>query len=76
VAVASSLAASRFHTLVRHGDATPAALTGGFHVALLVCGLSALLAVPAAALLIRRTGRPRRVSIEQERQAAMTASRE
>src|SRR6202034_1323542 len=30
VAVASSLAASRFHTLAHHGYATAAALTGGF----------------------------------------------
>jgi MFS family permease len=58
VAVASSIAASHFHALAHHGDATPAALTGGLHVALWVCGLSAVVAVPAALLLIRRTQRP------------------
>jgi hypothetical protein len=30
VAIASSIAASRFHTLVGHGSGTSAALTGGF----------------------------------------------
>ena len=48
VAVASSIAASRFHALAHHGDATAAALTGGFHVALLVCGLTGLAAIPIA----------------------------
>ena len=40
VAVASSIAASRFHTLVHHGYPTAAALTGGFQWALWVCGLT------------------------------------
>jgi EmrB/QacA subfamily drug resistance transporter len=76
VAVASSIAASRFHTLVHHGDATPAALTAGFQLALLVCGLTALLAVPAAVLLIRRTGRPRPVPMAVDREVAMTTAGE
>ena len=42
VAVASSVAASRFHTLVHHGYGDAAALTGGFTSALWVCGLTAL----------------------------------
>jgi EmrB/QacA subfamily drug resistance transporter len=54
VAVASSIAASRFHTLVHHGYTTGAALTGGFTSALWVCGLTALVAVPVAFLLLRR----------------------
>lgn len=54
VAIASSIAASHSRTLVRHGYATAAALTGGFHWALWVCGLTGLAAIPAAFVLIRR----------------------
>ena len=50
VAVASSVAASRFQTLVHHGYATSAALTGGFTWALWVCGLTGLVAIPVALL--------------------------
>ncbi len=56
VAVASSIAASYSHTLVQHGYATAAALTGGFQRALWVCGLTGLAAIPAAFVLIRRAG--------------------
>jgi EmrB/QacA subfamily drug resistance transporter len=58
VAVASSIAASHFDTLIHHGYATAAALTGGLQLALWICGLTALLAVPAAVLVIRRIQRP------------------
>ncbi len=54
VAVASSLAASHFHALILHGDATPVALTGGFQLALRVSGVTALVAIPVAFRLIRR----------------------
>ena len=54
MAVASSIAASHFHALVHHGYAPAAALTGGFRLALWVCGLTGLAAVPAAFGLIRR----------------------
>jgi hypothetical protein len=54
VAVASSIAASHFHTLVHRGYGTAAALTGGFRLALWVCGLSALAAVAVALVVIRR----------------------
>ncbi len=54
VAVASSIAASRFHALSHHGYATAAALTGGFRLALWVCGLTGLAAVPVAFGFIRR----------------------
>jgi EmrB/QacA subfamily drug resistance transporter len=54
VAVASSVAASRFHTLIHDGSSIPPALTSGFTLALWVCGLSALVAVPMAFALIRR----------------------
>jgi len=46
VAVASSIAASRFHTLIHHGSSPAAALTGGFGLAMWVCGLTGLAAVP------------------------------
>jgi EmrB/QacA subfamily drug resistance transporter len=55
VAVASSIAASDFDTLVHRGYPTAAALTGGFHWALWLCGLTALAAIPVAFVLIRRT---------------------
>ena len=58
VAVASSIAASHSPTLVHHGSATAAALTGGFQWALWVCGLTGLAAIPAALVLIRRTRGP------------------
>jgi EmrB/QacA subfamily drug resistance transporter len=54
VAVASTVIATRFHSLVGLGQATSTALTGGFHLALWVCGLTALVAVPVTFLLIRR----------------------
>jgi EmrB/QacA subfamily drug resistance transporter len=54
VAVASSIAAARFHTLVHHGYGKPAALTGGFTSALWVCGLTGLVAIPVAFVLMRR----------------------
>ena len=55
VAVVSSIAASRFHTLIHHGAGSAAALTGGFSSALWVCGLFGLLAVPVVFVLVRRT---------------------
>jgi hypothetical protein len=58
VAVASSIAASHSRTLIRHGLAATAALTGGFQWALWVCGLTGLAAIPAAFALIRRTRGP------------------
>jgi EmrB/QacA subfamily drug resistance transporter len=54
VAVASSIAASRFHTLAHQGYPAAAALTSGFHWALWVCGLTGLAAIPAALVLHRR----------------------
>jgi hypothetical protein len=57
VAVTSSIAASHFHALARQGYAPAAALTGGLHWALLVCGLAGITAIPVAALVIRRTHR-------------------
>jgi EmrB/QacA subfamily drug resistance transporter len=53
VAVASTVAASRFTTLVGRGASSRAALTGGFEWAFWVCGLIALVAVPVILLLVR-----------------------
>jgi MFS family permease len=55
VAIASSIAASRFHTLVHHGYSTAVALTGGFQWALWVSGVTGLIAVPVAFVLVRRS---------------------
>ncbi len=54
VAVASSVAASHFRTLIHHDYSPAAALTGGFGLAMWVCGLTGLAAVPVAFGLIRR----------------------
>ena len=65
IAIASSIAASQYTTLVRGGDTVRAALTGGFHSALWVSGVIALLAVPVTFLLIRKD--------EMEKAVAATA---
>ena len=72
VAVASSVATSHFHTLVHHGYGTAAALTSGFTSALWVCGLTALVAIPVAFVLIRRakTGK----AVESTPQRSVTGS--
>jgi EmrB/QacA subfamily drug resistance transporter len=54
IAIASSIAASHYNTLLRGGDSVNAALTGGFHAALWVSGAIALLAIPVTFLLIRK----------------------
>ncbi|MDX6453477.1 MAG: hypothetical protein QOH16_3526 [Gaiellaceae bacterium] len=54
VAVASSVAATHFTTLVRHGRSQSAALTGGFQWAFWVCGAIGLTAVAIPFLLVRR----------------------
>jgi Major Facilitator Superfamily len=74
VAVASSIAAWRFHTLVHHGYGTAAALTGGFQSALWVCGLTGLVAIPVAFLLIRRAEMAKAVASTQAREVAIPLS--
>jgi MFS family permease len=54
VAIASTVAATRFGTLLGQGKPDAVALTGGFRLALWVCGGIALLALPATATLLRR----------------------
>jgi len=73
VAVASSVAASRFHALVHRGYGTVAALTDGLHLAIWICGLAGLVAVPTAAVLIRRTERPDAVMPLRDADLATTA---
>jgi hypothetical protein len=53
IAIASSVAATHYTTLVHGGSGVHAALTGGFHSALWVSGVIALLAIPVTFLLIR-----------------------
>jgi MFS family permease len=53
VAVASTVAGTHFKTLLRDGSTAPAALNGGFHWALWVCAVVALLALPVTLLLGR-----------------------
>ncbi len=54
IAIASSIAVSHYTALLRGGDTVRAALTGGFHSALWVSGVIALLAIPVTFLLIRK----------------------
>jgi EmrB/QacA subfamily drug resistance transporter len=53
VAIASTVAATHFKTLVDSGSSTPAALTGGFQWAFWVCGAIGLAAIPITFLLVR-----------------------
>ncbi len=75
VAVASSIAASQFHTLIHHGYAPAAALTGGFRLALWVCGLTGLAAVPVAFGLIRRHRQAPAVAAAQPQDRSTSATR-
>ena len=70
VAVASSVAASHFRTLVHHGYGSAAALTGGFEWALWVCGLTGLVAVPVTFLLIRRAEMAKAIARTQVQEVA------
>ncbi|MGA8368787.1 MAG: MFS transporter [Acidimicrobiales bacterium] len=74
VAVASSIAASHFRTLVHHGYVSAAALTGGFQWALWVCGLTGLVAVPVAFVLIRRAEMAKAIASTQAREVATALS--
>jgi hypothetical protein len=76
VAVASSVAASHFRTLVHQGSARSAALTGGFQWALWVCGVTALVAVPVTFLLIRRAEMARAVADTQPSVSSLSETAE
>src|SRR4029453_16005400 len=58
VAIASTVAATHTKTLTGDGMPADAALTGGFHWAIWVCAVIALLAVPTTAMLVRRSTPP------------------
>jgi EmrB/QacA subfamily drug resistance transporter len=73
VAVASSIAASHFHALIHGGYSTAAALTGGFQLALWVCGLTGLVAIPVAFALIRRHQKAPAVAAAQPQELASSA---
>ena len=73
MAVASSVTASRFHTLIHQGYGTAAALTGGFQLALWVCGLTGLVAIPVAFVLIRRAEMSKAVASTQQPEVASTS---
>ena len=53
VAIASTVAATHFKTLIHSGSAGPAALTGGFQWAFWVCGAIGVAAIPITFLLVR-----------------------
>jgi EmrB/QacA subfamily drug resistance transporter len=55
VAVASTVAASHYKTLIHSGHAQAAALTGGFQWAFWVCGAIGIAGVPITFLLVRRS---------------------
>jgi EmrB/QacA subfamily drug resistance transporter len=57
IAIASSVAATQYKTLLHGGTTVHAALTGGFHQAFWVLGAIALIAVPAVLVLVRRDRR-------------------
>jgi EmrB/QacA subfamily drug resistance transporter len=54
IAIASSVAATHYKTLLHGGDSVHAALTGGFQQAFWILGAIAMFAVPAIFALIRR----------------------
>jgi EmrB/QacA subfamily drug resistance transporter len=54
IAIASSVAAGHFNTLTRGGDPVRVALTGGFHSALWVSAVIALIGIPVTFLLVRK----------------------
>ena len=74
VAVASTVAATHFRTLLAHGHSTAAALTGGFQWALWVCGLTGLVAVPVTFALIRRKELAQAVEKSLPRQTLVPAT--
>jgi EmrB/QacA subfamily drug resistance transporter len=53
IAIASSVAATQYKTILHGGSTVHAALTGGFHQAFWVLGAIALIAVPAVFALVR-----------------------
>jgi MFS family permease len=75
-AIASSVAASHTHSLVRAGDTVSTALAGGFHQTFLLLGAIALIAPPAIFAIVRRTGPSQGVDQRERRrpQPALAAT--
>ena len=74
IAVASTVAAARSRVLLSQGHAIADTLTGGFHWALWVCGVTGLTAVPVAFLLVRRTEIAQAAAAAMQRKAPAPAS--
>jgi EmrB/QacA subfamily drug resistance transporter len=74
VAVASTVAATHSRLLLSQGHAAAAALTGGFHWAFWVTGLTGLAAVPVTFLLIRRTELAKAVAASLQREPSIAAA--
>jgi hypothetical protein len=66
VAVASTVAATHTRDLLGQSHTAAVALTGGFHWAFWVSGLTGLAAVPVTFLLIRRRDIARAVATTRE----------
>jgi EmrB/QacA subfamily drug resistance transporter len=73
IAVASTVVATRSRVLAGQGYASTAALTGGFHWAFWVSGLTCLAAVPVTFLLIRRREIDQAVATTRQQEAAISA---
>ena len=58
LAVLATLAATRTDHLAASGDATPAALTGGYHVAFIIGTLLVLAAIAVAVMLVKAAPHP------------------
>jgi EmrB/QacA subfamily drug resistance transporter len=74
VAVAATVAATHSRLLLSQGHAAAAALTGGFHWAFWVTGLTGLAAVPVTFLLIRRTELARAIAASLQREPSVAAA--
>jgi sugar phosphate permease len=74
VAVASTVAATHTRLLLSQGHTAAVALTGGFHWAFMITGLTALAAVPVTFLLIRRTELARAIAASQQREPSVPAT--
>jgi len=70
VAVASTVAATRSRLLLSQGHTAAVALTGGFHWAFWITGLTGLAAVPVTFQLIRRTEFARAVTTSRQPEPA------
>jgi MFS family permease len=74
IAIASSIAASHYTTLLHSGNSVHAALTGGFHSALWVSGGIALLAIPVTFLMIRKREMATAVAASAVREPQLAAA--